>query len=289
LAKKGWISLHRSIQDNWIWQDKPFDKRSAWIDILLMANHQDNKVCFGNEIIHVEEGSFITSEVKLMDRWGWSKSKTRNFLKLLEEDKMIFKKTDRKKTTITIVNYRLYQDSENHKKTTERPLEDQSETNKEPQKDTNNNDNNANNVNNENKSNIMPGAENTAHEPEAPKPIDSVIDLLLNDKSQYSVIQDQLAEWSELFPGIDVMQQLRNMKAWLVSNPTKRKTRRGILKFITGWLAREQDKGGRGGSYHGSNKSKSGIEPISESRKQAYVDMTPEFAVDLWDELEVKE
>lgn len=37
------------------------------------------------------------------------------------------------------------------------------------------------------------------------------------------------------------------------------------------------------------NQRKSGMEPISESRKQAYVDVTPEFAVDLWDELEVKE
>ena len=80
----GWIKLNRSIQENWLWEEKPFDKKSAWIDLLLMANHKNNKFPLGNEIIEVEQGSFITSEIKLMNRWGWSKTKLRNFLKLLE-------------------------------------------------------------------------------------------------------------------------------------------------------------------------------------------------------------
>ena len=29
-----------------------------------------------------------------------------------------------------------------------------------------------------------------------------------------------------------------------MSNPSKRKTRRGVLRFVTNWLSREQDKGG---------------------------------------------
>jgi hypothetical protein len=41
----------------------------------------------GNEVLNVQRGSFITSELKLMDRWGWSKSKVRAFLKLLEKEK----------------------------------------------------------------------------------------------------------------------------------------------------------------------------------------------------------
>ncbi|WP_195839084.1 DnaD domain protein [Anaerosalibacter bizertensis] len=137
----GWISIHRKIQDHWLWQEKPFDKRSAWIDLLLMANHKDNKFLLGNELIEVKRGSFITSEYKLMDRWGWSKTKVRNFLKLLEDDKMIIKISDRKKTTLTIVNYNDYQISE----TTKEPLKDYGETTKEPHKNPNNNDNNDNN------------------------------------------------------------------------------------------------------------------------------------------------
>ncbi len=31
------------------------------------------------------------------------------------------------------------------------------------------------------------------------------------------------------------------MRAWLDSNPTRRKTRRGIERFINNWLSRSQD------------------------------------------------
>jgi hypothetical protein len=33
------------------------------------------------------------------------------------------------------------------------------------------------------------------------------------------------------------------MRQWCIDNPTKRKTRRGIRKFIGGWLEREQNSG----------------------------------------------
>ena len=134
-----------------MWEEKPFDKKSAWIDLLLMANHKNNKFPLGNEIIEVEQGSFITSEIKLMNRWGWSKTKLRNFLKLLESEKMITKVVDRKKTTISIVNYKVYQGSEDQEKTTEKPQEDQEKTIEKPQEDTNKNDNNEKN----DKNNIM--------------------------------------------------------------------------------------------------------------------------------------
>lgn len=142
---KGWIKLHRNIQDHWLWQEKPFDKRSAWIDLLLMANHKDNKFLLGSELIEVKRGSFITSEYKLMDKWGWSKTKVRNFLKLLEDDKMITKVSDRKKTTLTIVNYNDYQISETTKElpkyyeeTTERLYKNPNKNEKNVKNDKNN-------------------------------------------------------------------------------------------------------------------------------------------------------
>jgi hypothetical protein len=60
----------------------------------------------------------------------------------------------------------------------------------------------------------------------------------------HSVTQSEIDHWQEFFPAIDVMQCLRNMVIWLESNPTKKKTPRGVPKFITGWLSREQDRGG---------------------------------------------
>ena len=71
-----------------------------------------------------------------------------------------------------------------------------------------------------------------------------VLTIILNDKSEYPIYQTDVEQWAELYPAVDVMQQLRNMKGWCISNPQKRKTKKGILKFINGWLAREQDRGG---------------------------------------------
>ena len=115
-SNDGWIKLHRTILNHWIWNEKPFDKRSAWLDLILRANHSDNKFSLGGEVIVVKRGSFITSELKLMERWGWSKSKVRRFLEMLQKESMIEKNSDRKKTTLTIVNYDVYQELRTIKK-----------------------------------------------------------------------------------------------------------------------------------------------------------------------------
>ena len=72
-----------------------------------------------------------------------------------------------------------------------------------------------------------------------------VISLPLNDGTFYDVSENDRAKWSQLYPNVDVLQQLRNMAGWGDANPTQRKTRGGIKRFITAWLAREQDKGGK--------------------------------------------
>ncbi|WP_050740606.1 conserved phage C-terminal domain-containing protein [Acetobacterium bakii] len=164
MAKQGWISLHRSIQDHWVWDEKPFDKRSAWIDILLMANHQDNKFLLGNQLVEVSAGSFITSDLKLMDRWGWGRSKVRSFLEVLEKDEMIIKKSDTKKTTIGVVKYKEFQGFKGIQSTTEKQPANNDQTAIKQQtnsdqtasvqrSNTNNNVNNANTVNNVNTEN----------------------------------------------------------------------------------------------------------------------------------------
>ena len=69
-----------------------------------------------------------------------------------------------------------------------------------------------------------------------------LIGLPLNDGSEHPVTEEDIREYSQLYPAVDVMQQLRNMRGWLLSNPTHRKTKRGIKAFITKWLSKEQDK-----------------------------------------------
>lgn len=71
-----------------------------------------------------------------------------------------------------------------------------------------------------------------------------IISIILNDKTFFDVTNEDYLKWVELYPAVDVMQELRKMAGWCDANVAKRKTRRGIRSFITSWLAREQDKGG---------------------------------------------
>lgn len=94
-----------------------------------------------------------------------------------------------------------------------------------------------------NKNNIC--TEQKSSEPE-PEPI---ITLPLNTGEEYPVFQRNINEFAELYPAVDVLQAMRGMRGWLLTNPAKRKTKRGINRFINSWLAREQDKGGNRGYY----------------------------------------
>ena len=71
-----------------------------------------------------------------------------------------------------------------------------------------------------------------------------VIELPLNDGSTCGVTREEIDGYAKLYPAVDVEQELRNMLGWCMANPAKRKTRSGIRRFIVGWLAREQNRGG---------------------------------------------
>lgn len=73
----------------------------------------------------------------------------------------------------------------------------------------------------------------------------ALILMPLNDGSEYPVTESQAAEFSTLYPSVDVRQELRAMRAWAIANPSKRKTKGGVMRFVNSWLAKEQDKGGK--------------------------------------------
>lgn len=71
-----------------------------------------------------------------------------------------------------------------------------------------------------------------------------VAEIPLNDNSVYGVTREEVEEYTTLYPAVDILQELRNMRGWSLSNPQKRKTRSGVKKFINSWLARAQNEGG---------------------------------------------
>lgn len=107
VADKGWVHLHRSIQDSDIWNcDEPFCYRSAWIDLILLANHKHGSA-FGK--IPVSRGQLVTSLRKLKARWHWHYRKLTRYLDILQAEKMIIMDTNSNYTIITIINYDKYQ------------------------------------------------------------------------------------------------------------------------------------------------------------------------------------
>lgn len=71
-----------------------------------------------------------------------------------------------------------------------------------------------------------------------------VMTLPLNDGALFPVEEDDISKWSALYPAVDILAELRKMAGWLDANPTRRKTKAGIRRFVNGWLAKEQDRGG---------------------------------------------
>ena len=116
--KKGFIPLWRDLANHWLWKsEEPFDNRSAWVDLLMMVNHEEAKIQVGMKLVTIHPGEKWTSIRQLSERWHWSKNRVKRFINLLESDYMITVKTTTNGTLLTIVNYdnfRLSRDTNEH-------------------------------------------------------------------------------------------------------------------------------------------------------------------------------
>ena len=137
---QGWVKTHRSLMDHWLWTEKPFDKARAWIDLTMTVNHKDAKIMFDGAPLEVKRGETITSIRKLSTRWGWSTTKTNKFLNVLESENMIAQKKDTKKTVLKVLNYDIYQSSDEQEKDTEVTQKRHRSNTEVTQKNTNKND-----------------------------------------------------------------------------------------------------------------------------------------------------
>lgn len=96
----------------------------------------------------------------------------------------------------------------------------------------------------ENRESIIDNREsNVSAEPETAS-TPPVCQIIMNDKSLYSINQADVDKWAGLYPAVDILSELRKMAGWCDANPSRRKTRSGIQRFINNWLSKEQDKGG---------------------------------------------
>lgn len=110
----GWIKIHRSILNHWLYTEKrKFSKFEAWQDLLLNVNFSDAKTIIKGKLYDVKRGQSILSLDSWSKRWNWDKSSVRRFFNLLEKDNMIIVKSDNITTHLTICKYEDYQQKEN--------------------------------------------------------------------------------------------------------------------------------------------------------------------------------
>lgn len=234
----GWVLLHRQITDNAIWKDKPFARGQAFIDLVLLANHTSNVIWKRGIKVTLKRGEVGWSQIELAERWGWSRGTVVRFLKFLKTEQMIELETvqqNKKLTTvISITNYDRYQLPGATDDATERASDEQQTVHEQRMKK---------------KGKEKPSAPRGKKHPSPPPNVqgEAVMKIPLCDKTEYGVTAEMVAECQSLFPAVDVMQELRTMRAWCLSNPTNQKTRSGAARFITSWLARSQNRAPKGG------------------------------------------
>ena len=60
----------------------------------------------------------------------------------------------------------------------------------------------------------------------------------ISKPSTWTLTQEQFDGWVSLFPGLDVQREIAMAVTWIDGNPSKRKTAKGMPRFLSAWLIR---------------------------------------------------
>lgn len=132
--KESWIKVFRNIEKSWLWEERPFSRGQAWIDLLLLAKFRDGSfINRRGNLVDAKKGHVYRSISSLADRWGWSRKKVDHFFDQLEAENMIKvnKKRASEETSIFIVNYSKYQIFGTGKRASEEQVRNKSGTSEE--------------------------------------------------------------------------------------------------------------------------------------------------------------
>ena len=224
--KQGFIKIDRQILE-WRYHDCYY-AFTIWMHILLLANWTDGYFK-GNPI---KRGELVTSINNLMLVTGIKSDNTiRKWLKVFESEDMISLKSTNKYTHISIVNYDKFQDIGE----TIAELNAQQTADQTAYQSADNIRIIRNIRSKEYINTTCPEQTSFASEQATELP-----PLILKDGSRFHISQNHFNEFVNAYPGVDVRDQILKMSQWLKTNPTKRKTKNGIMRFINSWIARAE-------------------------------------------------
>ncbi|GEM_PF-3557652 len=134
----GWISLQRSMQSHWVFQES--DLLKFWVALLMEANWETKTKLFNKKLITVERGQVIFGRKVWSERLSISETKLRRYIDMLVNDHMIDQQTTSQYSMITVLNYEKYQYN-NQQTTSKQPAYDQQTTSERPHLNNLNKDN----------------------------------------------------------------------------------------------------------------------------------------------------
>lgn len=105
----GWIKLYRKITENPLYFSEAFTRLQAWIDLLIIANHDESYIYIRGNKVEIKRGQIAKTQDTLAERWKWSRGKVLRFLDELQKSGQIVQQKSKLITLISIVNYELYQ------------------------------------------------------------------------------------------------------------------------------------------------------------------------------------
>lgn len=85
-------------------------------------------------------------------------------------------------------------------------------------------------------------SEPAADAPQKDDPVIASIPLSGNGSKVFDVTKSFADSFHATYPGVDVEAECRKMAKWCETNPTRRKTERGIRAFVNNWLNKAQNE-----------------------------------------------
>lgn len=228
MSTGNYIKIDRKILE-WEWYHDVNTTR-VFLHLLLKANWKDGAF----QGIEVTRGSLVSSIRKLAEETGLTEKEVRTALNHLKRTHEVASKSHTKFTVFTIKNYNVYQTmgTQNGEQGADKGQTEgeQRATIEERKKENKKEGKNINTI---------------CSELDISTPNSKVAGaFLLNDGSLYNVTENDVERFQQLYPGIDCRAELRKVIGWCEANPRNRKTRNGAKRFLNGWMARKQDRGG---------------------------------------------
>jgi hypothetical protein len=208
MEDKGWIKIHRKMFEHPFASDPHWV--ALWVWMLCRATRTERRARIGKttKTFILQPGQFISGRKQMAEETGINESKVKRLLKLMKNDQQIDQRTSPAGSLFTVLNWQSHQKVTNEM-TNAWPTDDQRVTTKQEGK----------------KERIS----SSKGEP-----------ILKFDcsgtPSEWTLTREQVAEWSDAYPTVDILAECKKAKAWTDANTHK--TAKGMKRFLVNWLGK---------------------------------------------------